>query len=111
MTNVVDSEFSQGAIEGREVRGRLNLDDRNFDGFGAECAKAFAEFAGLVRSARDEHAAASERQRIHQAAPPADVASGRKQCARSVGQQHFSGFASQRSGIGVLARRMQDGRG
>ena len=70
MTNVVDSEFSQGAIKGREVRGRLNLDDRNLDGFGSECAETFAQFAGLVRSARDENAAASERQRIHQAAPP-----------------------------------------
>ena len=107
MTNVVDSEFSQGAIEGREVRRRLNLDDRNLDRLGAECAQALAQFAGLVRSARYENAPARRAAADSSGGSAGDVASGRKQRARSVRQQNLRGFASQRSRIGVLARRVK----
>ena len=51
---VVVGERAQGAVESGEGVGRLNFEDGNLDGVGAEGAKAFAELAGLVGGARDE---------------------------------------------------------
>ncbi len=68
---VVIGKRAQRSIKRREIRRRPNLDDRNFNRLGSDCPQALAEFAGLVSGARYENAPASERQRFHQAAPPA----------------------------------------
>ena len=53
---VVAVEMAERLIKRIVARGRANFQDGDFNGIGAGGAKAFAEFSGLVRSARDEDA-------------------------------------------------------
>ena len=57
---VIAGDIAEGAIERSEAARRLDFEQRHFDRFGAEGAEAGGEFAGLVRGAGNEDAAAGE---------------------------------------------------
>jgi hypothetical protein len=65
-------EIVKRLVEWTEILGGLNLEDRNLNRIGAQCTKAFAEFAGLVRGAGDEDTTARKRRRSHWLSPLAD---------------------------------------
>jgi hypothetical protein len=55
-------DLAESPVERIEARGRTNLENRDFHGLCAQRPQAVAQLAGLMRSAGDEDAAASERQ-------------------------------------------------
>ena len=69
---MIEMEIAKSAVEWTEILGRSNLKDWNLNRVGAQCAKTFAEFAGLVRGAGDKDATAGKRQRSHRGSPVAD---------------------------------------